>query len=369
MRTIRYGLIGCGMMGQEHIRNIQLLDNTEIGGIYEPDALMRQAAQELAPAAIFADSTEELLKLEQLDCLVITSPNFTHIKHLQTIAETRPLPVLVEKPLSTDLQDLAVVNDLNNSFPEPIWVAMEYRYMPPLTEFIKRAQSVTGGITMLSIREHRFPFLPKVNDWNRFNRYSGGTLVEKCCHFFDLMRLILDAEPTRIMASAGQSHNHLDEIYKDETPDIIDNAYTIVDFNNGSRSLLELSMFAEGSKYQEEICAVGPEGKIECLIPGPTRFWPEDLGPAPTPKLVISPRDPKGPYEVEIPVDPKLLLAGDHHGSTFYQHQKFQQVVLGNATPEVTLHDGWAAVAMGMAAQHSAKTGEAQLPRLTPAPA
>ena len=66
---------------------------------------------------------------------------------------------------------------------------------------------------MLTIKEHRFPFLEKVNDWNRFNKYSGGTLVEKCCHFFDLMRLLIKSEPIRIMASASQSVNHLDESY------------------------------------------------------------------------------------------------------------------------------------------------------------
>ena len=41
--TLRYGLIGCGMMGQEHIRNIELLDDTQITVVFEPDAQMRAA--------------------------------------------------------------------------------------------------------------------------------------------------------------------------------------------------------------------------------------------------------------------------------------------------------------------------------------
>ena len=360
MSTLNYGLVGCGMMGQEHIRNIRLLSDTAIAAIFEPDPAMRASAAELAPEATMVDSIEALLAIEPLDCLVITSPNFVHIQNLQAIAAIRPLPVLVEKPLSTDPADAAAIKALQEHYPAPVWVAMEYRYMPPLAEFIRRAEVVTGGITMLSIREHRFPFLEKVNDWNRFNRYSGGTLVEKCCHFFDLMRFILRAEPINIMASAAQSHNHLDESYHGETPDIIDNAYTLIDFDSGARALLELCMFAEGSRYQEEICAVGKNGKIECLIPGPTRFWAEHLGPPPVPKIVISPRSPAGPTEIEIEVEPHLLVAGDHHGSTFYQHQKFQQVALGNGAPEVTLEDGWRAVQMGMAAQQSALTREAR---------
>jgi predicted dehydrogenase len=360
LTTLNYGLVGCGMMGQEHIRNIRLLSDTAIAGIYEPDPDMRAAAAGLAGEAQMVDSIEALLAIEALDCLVVTSPNFVHIQNLQTIAANRPLPVLVEKPLSTELADEAVIQSLQQNYSAPIWVAMEYRYMPPLAEFIRRAHDATGGITMLSIREHRYPFLEKVNDWNRFNRYSGGTLVEKCCHFFDLMRLILRAEPTNVMASAAQSHNHLDEAYNGETPDIIDNAYALLDFDSGARALLELCMFAEGSRYQEEICAVGAKGKIECLIPGPTRFWAEHLGAPPVPKIVVSPRHPAGPEEIEIEVPPELLVAGDHHGSTFYQHQKFQQVVLGNGSPEVTLEDGWRAVKMGMAAQLSAQSRQAQ---------
>ena len=56
-----------------------------------------------------------------------------------------------------------------------------------------------GELKMLSIREHRFPFLVKVNDWNRFAKNTGGTLVEKCCHFFDLMRLIVQSEVKKYM--------------------------------------------------------------------------------------------------------------------------------------------------------------------------
>jgi predicted dehydrogenase len=178
---------------------------------------------------------------------------------------------------------------------------MEYRYMPPVAHLLREAQAATGGVKMLTIREHRFPFLQKVGDWNRFNRNSGGTLVEKCCHFFDLMRLVAGCNPVRVMASGGQAVNHLDEVYDGQQSDIWDHAYVIVDFESGMRAMLELCMFAEGSRYQEEISAVGPKGKIECLVPGPGRFWPAHLGAAPVPKVILSPRNPAGPVELEIP--------------------------------------------------------------------
>ena len=358
MTTLNYGILGCGMMGAEHIRNIQLLDNCRVYAIHEPDESMRSLAAVAAPGVRFHASLEELVTDPELDCLVIVSPNFLHVQQLRQIANLRSLPILVEKPLATDPSDEGFIKELQASYSSPIWVAMEYRYMPPLARFIDMCDEATGGVCMLTIREHRFPFLEKVKDWNRFNKYSGGTLVEKCCHFFDLMRLITKSEPTQVMASGAQMVNHLDENYSDGQPDIWDAAYALFDFANGAKSMLELSMFAEGSEFQEHISAVGPNGKIECFIPGPTRFWPEHLGAPPEPRLVISPRNPSGPTVIEVSVDAELLAAGDHHGSTFYQHQAFQRVVLGEQAPEVTVNDGWLAVRMGMAAQQSSEQGQ-----------
>lgn len=349
-----YGVIGCGMMGQEHLNNIALLPDTKVAAIFEPDPEMAKVSQKNAPEATLVNSIAELLAMPELDCLVIVSPNFRHMEQLEEIAATRALPILVEKPLFTDPNHIARLDAFKAAYPAPVWVAMEYRYMPPIAALLDQADVATGGIKMLTIREHRFPFLPKIGDWNRFNRYTGGTFVEKCCHFFDLMRLLLQAEPVRVMASGSQAANHLNETYNGETPDILDNGYVIVDFDNGARAMLELCMFAEGSRYQEEVSAVGPKGKIEALVPGPGRFWPKHLGDAPVPKLITSPRHPAGPQEIDIPVDETLLAAGDHNGSTFYQHQGFLDLVRGNRTQaDVTLNDGKLAVLMGMAAQLS----------------
>lgn len=355
MKALNYGLLGCGMMGQEHIRNITLQDSCRVHAIFEPDESMRAAATAMVPDAVFHHSLADLVTDPALDCLVIVSPNYMHADQLKQIAALRELPILVEKPLSTNPADEKFIVELQKSYKAPIWVAMEYRYMPPLARFIDMCDEVTGGVRMLTIREHRFPFLEKVNDWNRFNKYSGGTLVEKCCHFFDLMRLVLHAEPTRVMASGAQMVNHLDEVYDGERSDIWDAAYAIFDFDNGAKSMLELSMFAEGSEFQEHITAVGPKGKIECLIPGPTRFWPSHLGKPPEPRLIISPREPSGASVIKVCVEEELLAAGDHHGSTFYQHQGFRRVVLGEQDVEVSLLDGWRAVKMGMAAQQSSE--------------
>jgi predicted dehydrogenase len=362
VKEINYGMVGCGMMGQEHLRNLAMIEGARASVIFEPDTGMRDQCRVLVPEAKFVDSLAALLAEPALGALVITSPNHCHADQLLQIAASRPLPVLMEKPACTNLADVARLRKLTAAYPAPLWTAMEYRYMPPIAALIQQLHGAkeSGGTAMLSIREHRYPFLAKVGDWNRFERNTGGTLVEKCCHFFDLMRLIIGRDPVRVFASGGQNHNHVDERYAEGQPDILDNAFVIVDFGQGQRAMLDLCMFAEGSRYQEHISVVGPVGKVECFIPGPTRFWPEaSLGPAPVAQLIVSPRRPQGPRTLEIPVDAALLAAGDHNGSTFYQHQGFFNAVAHGGPVEVSLDDGLKAVVIGLAAERSAKTGEA----------
>ena len=79
-KRLRYGFIGCGMMGHEHLRNLALIKGTEVTAIFEPDAGMRSESARLVPKARFTDSEEEVIRAEDVDALVISSPNFLHTR-------------------------------------------------------------------------------------------------------------------------------------------------------------------------------------------------------------------------------------------------------------------------------------------------
>jgi predicted dehydrogenase len=361
-RTLRYGLIGAGMMGREHIRNLSLIPGSELTAIADPTNEQVALSIQEAEAHLgrtprgFADH-RAMLAAGGLDCVVIASPNDTHIGILEDVFSLAPdLGILCEKPVATREADCLKLETLAAGHRGPIWIAMEYRYMPPVAE-LRRAvlAGEIGRLRMFAIREHRFPFLGKVGDWNRFAARTGGTLVEKCCHFFDLMRLVIGSEPIRVYASGASDVNHREERYDGRAPDILDNALVIVDFADGCRASLDLCMFAEGSYFQEEIAATGDTAKIEALIPGPARFWPG--GAERESEIIVSPREPKGPVRRKVHVDAKVLKAGDHHGSTYFQHLGFRAAMLDGAAVDVTLADGIAAVRIGLAAERSAREG------------
>ena len=346
---VRYGLVGTGMMGVEHLNNLAVTPGAVVTAIADPVAgslgWARAALKDRAEGVRAFDDAASLAKSGLVDAVIVASPNHTH-REVLTPLFGEGLAILCEKPLATTIEDARMIVGQAEASGRPFWTAMEYRYMPPVVEFIADIhRGEIGTLRMLSIREHRFPFLPKVGDWNRFAGNTGGTMVEKCCHFFDLMRLITRSEPVRVYCSGAMDVNHLDERYDGRTPDIIDNSYTTVDFADGSRAMLDLSMFAEGAENQEEITATGDKGRLDVLIPAG--------------EIVHHPRtgfrNPRQVTRRVVEVDPVALNAGHHHGSTFYEHQKFIAAVRGEGPVEVTAHDGLMAVAIGTAAEISAR--------------
>ncbi len=346
MTRLRFGIVGVGMMGREHIRNLKLHPEAEIVALQDPhEPSLRRGERQLgAPVASFAD-LGAMLAQTPLDAVLIASPNHTHRSVLEPIFAAG-VHILCEKPLCTTVADARWAAERAARGDHVFWTGMEYRFMPPVAEFVEQVRGGrVGRLVQLSIREHRFPFLTKVGDWNRFARNTGGTMVEKCCHFFDLMRLIVGSEAVRVFCSGAMDVNHLDERYGGERPDIIDNAFTVVDFANGARAMLDLSMFAEGSEQQEELSAVGDGAKLEVSIPSGD--------------IVFSPRvplgEPKRPQRSHVDVDAAVLAAGTHHGATYFQLAAFIDAVRGRGPVQVTADDGLKAVAIGAAAEASAR--------------
>ena len=358
MMPIKYGLIGTGMMGQEHIRNLNLIDDCEIVALADSNEEMRSKAKNLSGNSVATFSNyKDLLNANMCDAIIIATPNDTHHQILLAVLEQN-LPILCEKPLCTSSVHCREVIKKASTNSCPIWVAMEYRYMPPLQKLLTElANGIVGNPRMVAIREHRFPFLEKVEDWNRFSKRTGGTLVEKCCHFWDLMRLILNCNPIRVFASAGINVNHLDEVYEGRTPDIIDNAFVIVEFENEKRAVLDLCMFAEATRWQEEISVTGEKARIDARVPGPIEFLPSDTKF--TSEVEIFERGNRTKNISEIGVEDQILSAGSHFGSTYYQHLKFLKMLQTQSNnPEVSLNDGLWSVIIGEAAEKSAKTNQ-----------
>ena len=285
--------------------------------------------------------------------------------------------ILVEKPAAVNQEQHDRLRALAES-PERrsrIWVAMEYRFIPNVAKLLSLLPEV-GDIKMVTIRENRYPFLHKIGGWNRDREKTGDTLVEKCCHFFDLFRLItgkeVDLPNIRAIAQRGINYEEEPELY--ETP-IIDAAYVFMPFQDEETSTgkkrsktmgcLEVCMYAEGSRHQEEIIVTGSKGRIEATSPeNKVHFfkrpsgdgWKDRSEPPPVSsieKTVYDCSNLKEVFDIENYVLP--THGGYHYGSTAVEWFKLISAIrtfqsTGIWSPSVSLNDGLRAVEIGLQA-------------------
>jgi hypothetical protein len=202
----------------------------------------------------------------------------------------------------------------------------------------------------------------------------GDTLVEKCCHFFDLFRLITrkEASLSHVQALAQRGVNYEDEPALYDVP-IIDSAYVMIPFRGakaeGKRQddtmgCLELCMYAEGSRHQEEIVVTGTLGRLEAYLPENKVYafsrpshdlWSDRSVPPPKDSLHRQVYDCSSVKEVfgiesDIPTH-----SGYHYSSTAVEWHELLLAIRQHASsdlwkPRVSLLDGMRAVEMGLCA-------------------
>jgi myo-inositol 2-dehydrogenase/D-chiro-inositol 1-dehydrogenase len=404
---IRVALLGCGMMGQEHISyimgysadiRIDFLCDPHEASLEKSLKVMKNfqassSSTEHPPALV--RSEEELFQhADEIDLLVIASPNYLHTDTLIRWGNY-DITILVEKPVAVSQEQHDRLRELsaNPDFKARIWVAMEYRFIPAIAKLLSLLPTI-GDLKMVTIRENRYPFLHKIGAWNRDKMKTGDTLVEKCCHFFDLFRLITGQEVAlpQVRAIAQRGLNYEDEPEIHQVP-IIDSAYVFMPFQPSTEEsdasysttskkprvktmgCLELCMYAEGSRHQEEIIVTGTKGRLEAYLPEnkvysferpSAELWTDRSEPPPSSsirKMVYdcsNVRDVHGIEDAEIPTH-----GGYHYSSTAIEWYKLLAAMhthkeTGVFCSQVSLEDGLRAVEIGLRATSAIVSDETQ---------
>jgi predicted dehydrogenase len=254
--------------------------------------------------------------------------------------------------MATTVPDAYEILKISQNYPAVLQIGLQYRYKAMYVEAIHEAQErkSLGDLKMISIMEHRFTFLDKVNQWNKFSKYSGGTLVEKCCHYFDLLNLFAQARPEKVFGIGSQAVAFTDFERDGEKSDILDNAVVTVEYANGVQASFNLCMFAP--VYYEEIIIVGDQGRLKAYDDMP-------LYPSEQPKsyLEVS-QGVEKPSRFCTPVYPSMILESGHSGATFYEHINLIDNIEGKPTNTATVEEGFWSVVVGAAAEESVKTGQ-----------
>lgn len=358
--SYKFNIIGCGNIGQEHMSVTEMEGRATINGVYDPNSLSVEQAKKLF-SSLAPD--KELKVYESLkaachdptiDGLIICTPNYTHVDIVKEAVKSGK-HILLEKPMATTLKDAFEITNIAKDYQSILQIGLQYRYKSIYVEAIHEAleRKTVGEIKTVSMLEHRIPFLDKVNQWNKFSKFSGGTLVEKCCHYFDLMNLFAQSKPVSVYATGNMAVNFTEFEYNGEKSDILDNAFVNVIYENGTRTNFNLCMFSP--MFYEELVICGNRGRLKVSET-------EDFLAVERPRNFMEVNCGEGkPSRTTTPSYPVHIEKSGHSGATYYEHVYFVDNIDGKQTNTAKVEDGLWSVVIGVAAEQSIKTGKVVL--------
>lgn len=256
---------------------------------------------------------QKMLRESRCETVIVSTPDVTH-DHFIVEALEYGCDVITEKPLTTDERRLARIVDAERRTGHRVEVAFNYRYAPYATRVRQiLAAGVIGEITAVEFQWcldtiHGADYFRR---WHRRLENSGGLLVHKSTHHFDLVNWWTGSEPTDVFArgtrrfygaNAGKVHGHrcsdcqtaqdcpffwrleddprlfalfrqaekIDGYFRDgcvfdEQVDIMDTMSVSVHYQNGMLLTYTLQAYSPFEGYRVQFS--GTRGRLECVFP------------------------------------------------------------------------------------------------------
>ncbi|UTT68973.1 Gfo/Idh/MocA family oxidoreductase [Arthrobacter sp. DNA4] len=211
----RIALIGTGGRSEMYIRAIygKHADTAELVAFSDVNPgrveFYQKLIQELgAPGPVASFDPAQLtgfVQANNIDRIIVTTPDYTHadyiVEGLRAGAD-----VVVEKPLTIDAESCRRIVQAVHETGRNVVVTFNYRYSPRNSALKEIIQSgVIGKITSIDFSwvldtVHGADYFRR---WHREKKNSGGLLIHKASHHFDLVNWWIDDVPERVFASGG----------------------------------------------------------------------------------------------------------------------------------------------------------------------
>jgi predicted dehydrogenase len=257
-------------MGARHAEAIKNAPNTRLVATMDPD---ERLARELAGEAFYTTRVEELLARDDVDAVLIATPNHLHdVIGIQAARAGKH--IVVEKPMAPTLERadrfLAACHEAGVA----LSVGYSFRYAPEIRAARRLVEHGVLG-RLLSVQLTCYLDKPPSyygsgytnrvhSDWRAsMEKSGGGVMIMNMSHQLDQIRYILDRDLTRVTSVAGV----LDSPAGVEVEDAIS---VSCEFQGGAIGNFFGTCFARGIDNQIEIRLLGDAGSI--VLERPFRF-------------------------------------------------------------------------------------------------
>jgi predicted dehydrogenase len=249
---LRFLVIGCGSIGQRHIRNLVTLGNHDVLA-FDPREDRRSEVESRRGVSV-VDSLEEAWSARP-EAAVICSPTGLHVDHALEAARNGA-HLFVEKPLSDRLDGIEEVTALAGARQLITLVACNFRFHPGL-QLAKRLVEEGAIGRPIAARAQFGQYLP---DWHPREDYRhgysaqralGGGVILDQVHELDNLRWLL-GEVAEVFCFAGR--------LSDLEIDTEDTASILLRFRNGALAQVHLDYVQRA--YERSLQLIGDQGTI-----------------------------------------------------------------------------------------------------------
>ncbi|MBN1390300.1 MAG: Gfo/Idh/MocA family oxidoreductase [Candidatus Thermoplasmatota archaeon] len=219
MTGIRTAVIGVGSMGGNHARVLSQM--SDLRAVCDSDT---GRAKEITKkfSCSYYSSSEEMLKKEDIEAVVIANPTIYHLQEVEKCA-ARGVNILVEKPIADTVENGQMILDLASRAGVVLSVGMIERHNP----IVKATREIIdkGGlgqiVTLSSKRVSSYP--ARITD--------VGVITDLGVHDIDVLRYLSSSEVSSVYALGGSV----------KAKGLIDHANILLEFRNGTKGIMELS--------------------------------------------------------------------------------------------------------------------------------
>lgn len=197
MKPIRLGIIGTGIAaGDLHLPALlRLKDKFEIAAVCNRTEQKGKKFAEIAGGVPYVSDYKDLLAMEDIEAVDIVLP--IHLNCEVTLAALKAgKHVIVEKPISSNLEDAARMRDFPRQFPlRTMMVAEHFRYSPRIRRirgwldegFIGKPYAVFWDVYIHMSPENKYYHTA----WRLNHQYPGGFITDGGIHNISALRYLL----------------------------------------------------------------------------------------------------------------------------------------------------------------------------------
>jgi inositol 2-dehydrogenase len=194
MRKLGIGVLGVGEMGRRHAENIRrLVPGARLVAV--ADVAVTRAKEVAARLEIEHSfgSFEDMLAHQDIDCVVIATPDKFHAQAIRTAAAAQK-HILSEKPLALSLADARAALDAVAQAGVHLQVGFMRRYDPAYAAAMKRIEAGEIGEPVIFKSIGRDKDAPPISAYQ--SKLNGMLLYNNTIHDFDLARWLMQDEVT-----------------------------------------------------------------------------------------------------------------------------------------------------------------------------